>query len=590
MHRATVQPMNSALRTCGAPRRHLARCFPIARAGALLRLVSAVGLLLGVAGSRALGGAGPPNDVLAYTIAPDPESGRTRVELQWDTQGRVISAIGVSSRWMGIEDVSQLLENVAFEGGRVRREASRWVIEHKRGATLRCSYVVNPRRAQLDWKSTGYPVATREFFHGFGNAFLLTPEAGGDVPSTYTALLRWKLPADWKAVCSWGVGKSVAATIEAADLRHSVYVAGKLSIREKEQDGRSVTVAMLNRFRFEIDDFLNMASSLIAKQCEFMRESAFPPFVITVVPVGDPVSEKGSQLSGSGLYNSFALFMAPESRLNDAVEHLFAHELFHYWNGRVLGAASPEGLVMWFTEGMTDYYARRILFESGLWDAATYAKWTNRQIRQYAWNPAVRATNDKIKDSFWRERDTVGEVAYQRGMLLGLRWHRLARDRGVKEGLDALLFALLDRARREKFELSNDGIRRIGREALGDWFAADFDRFVIAAEPVELPLDALAPALTGSVSRAYEFELGFVQERSLKERRIIGLKPGSAAEKAGLRENDELVGWDVYGDADQEATLKVRRGDKVRTISYYPRGESREAVQFTPARPASRSR
>lgn len=583
MHRAFSRPKKSTPQLAVNPRVMRDTCF-VCR-----WIVCCVLLLLGAGGRESLL-AGPAHDVIAYTIAPDPDTGRTRVELQWDTQGRVISAIGVSTRWMGIEDVSQLLENVGIEGGRVRREASRWIIEHKRGATLRLSYTVNPRRTQLDWKSTGYPVATREFFHGFGNAFLLTPEAGGDVPSTYTALLRWKLPGDWKAACSWGVGKSVATTIEAADLRHSVYVAGKLSIREKEQDGRSVTVAILNRFRFETDEFLDSASAIIAKECEFMRESAFPPFVVTVVPVGDPVGEKGSQLSGSGLYNSFALFMAPESRLNDAVEHLFAHELFHYWNGRILGAARPEGLVMWFTEGMTDYYARRILFESGLWDAATYAKWTNRQIRQYAWNPAVRATNERIRDAFWRERDTVGEVAYQRGMLLGLRWHRLARDRGVKEGLDALLFALLDKARREKFELSNEGIRRIGREVLGEWFAAEFDRFVVNAEPVEIPQDALMPALVGKPSRAYEFDLGFVRERSLKERRIIGLKPGSAAEKAGLRENDELVGWDVYGEADQETVLKIRRGDKVRTISYFPRGESREAVQFTPAQQEARGR
>lgn len=526
--------------------------------------------------------AGPPGDTITYTIAPDPNTGRTTVDVQWETHNRVISAIGVSPRWMGIENVPQIIENLAIEGGRVRQDGARWIVEHKKSATLRCTYEVNPRREKIDWKSTGYPVASTDFFHGFGNAFLLTPEAGGDVPSTYTALLRWKLPSDWKAACSWGVGKSVATTIDASDLRHSVYVAGKLDIKESKLDGRTVTVAMFNRFKFKTDDFLTRASSIIARECEFMRDTDFPPFVITAVPVGEPIGENGSQLSGSGLYNSFALFMAPESKLNDAIDHLFAHELFHYWNGRILGAASPEGLVMWFTEGMTDYYARRILFESGIWNAATYAKWTNRQIRQYAWNPAANANNEKIKDSFWRERDTVGEAAYQRGMLLGLRWHRLARDHGVKDGLDALMQVMLDKARREKFELSNDGIRRIGREVLGEWFAAEFDKYVVKAETVDTPLDALAPALNGKQTKAYEFDLGFVQDKSLAARKIIGLKPGSAAEKAGLRDGDELAGWDVYGDADQETVLKVRRDGKIKSITYYPRGDSRDTVQFTP--------
>ena len=58
-------------------------------------------------------------------------------------------------------------------------------------------------------------------------------------------------------------------------------------------------------------------------------------------------------------------------------------------------------LVYWFTEGLTDYYALRILRESGFWKQRLYAKWINRHIREYFHNPAIGATNDQIRKEFW---------------------------------------------------------------------------------------------------------------------------------------------------------------------------------------------
>ena len=416
-----------------------------------------------------------------------------------------------------------------------------------------------------------------------GTAFLLAPGSGPGVPEEFEVILRWKLPAGFKAVCSWGAGRHVGARLRSADLRHSVYLAGRLKTATREEGNRSVTVAIVDRFAFSLDQFAQMTTNIIKQQCAFMEEEAFPDFVVTAIPVGEPLKPDDSRVAGSGLYKSFALFVAPESRLDDAVEHLFAHELFHHWNGKLLPAQQPERRVYWFVEGFTDYYSLRILYNSGHWDARTYAKWINRHVREYYSNPAINASNEDINEDYWNKRNTVGEVAYQRGLLLGLRWHKLARKKGVSEGIDGLFKSLVKRGRKGGFQVSNSDIRQAGTEMFGPWFAEEFDRYVIRAETIELPADVLAPGLVGRRTEICEYELGFDELRSLVDQKVHGLVKGSAAERAGLREGDQLVTWSIKADPDHLTQLRVQRGGYVNSVTYYPRGRGRPVVQFHPA-------
>ena len=420
-----------------------------------------------------------------------------------------------------------------------------------------------------------------------GNAFLLVPQSGGGLPEQYEFTLRWELPDGWKAACSWGVGPHVGALMAPTDVRHSVYLAGEIITRTEERAGRRVSVAMLDRFGFDADRFVKLASTIVAQECDFMEEKDFPPFLVTAVPVGEAVKAGDTRLSGMGLYQSFALMAAPGSELTDAFEHLFAHELFHHWNGGVLRAKQPDKLAYWFVEGFTDYYSLRILYESGYWEPEVYAKWINRHLREYDKNPAKNASNEDIFARYWQERETIGEVPYQRGLLLGLRWHWLAREKGVGDGIDRLFKALVERGRQAGFEFSNQTVRETGVKTLGDWFGAEFDKYVLEAKTVNVPPDVLTPEFEGLTKPIYEYELGFDRDQSLKRRRVQGLVSGSAAEEAGLRDGDELAGWKIHGDTDKKILLQVLRGDGVKEIRYYPRGRRSFILQFEPA--ASRS-
>lgn len=522
-------------------------------------------------------------ETLTYTLTPHFDTGRLDVEVEWETANRQQSYLAVSSHFGRIEHVADLLSDVQFAGGEcVGPKGAIWPITHRRGATVTARYTVSSGRREFGWDDSHYPIVTREYFHGIGNAFLLVPQISGYEKEEYEVMLRWKLPEGSTAGCSWGVGQATAARMRAADLRNSVYVAGKLVTQDCRADGLDITVVAADAFAFSAESLARVASSIIKAQCDFMGEKRFPPFVITAIPVGPKVREGESKLSGSGLYNSFALMAAPKSMLNDAAEHLLAHELFHYWNGRTLEAADPERLVYWFTEGLTDYYALRILWESGRWDTARYAKWINRHIREYFSNPARNASNERIQQDYWNQRDTVGEVAYERGLLLGLRWNRMARDRGVADGLDRLFLKLVERGRGGALKLTNGIVRQAGVETLGAWFGPEFDRYVERAETIELPADVLQPKLAGRESNVYDFDAGFAQEASLKAKRVQGVRPGGPAAEAGVKNGDELAGWSIGSEADQPVILQIKRGKDLKKVEYLPRGTRRTVIQFEP--------
>lgn len=526
----------------------------------------------------------PPPEQLTYILTPKPSDRTLHVSLRWKTAGRERSTLSVLPNWGGVGSIADQLRGITFGDATGQREGNAWQVEHLRGAEFSCDYDVDVRRDKLTWDATFRPTLTPKFFHGIGTTFLLAPRIGSDDRTDIEAILRWELPAEWKqAACSWGVGPNVGARVNVSDLRHSVYIAGELEVLTETKDGRSVTVAMRDEFAFKVRPFAAMAADIVADQCAFMNDTEFPEYLVTLVPVGDTLPGEASQLSGTGLYQSFAAFAAPRSKMGDALEHLFAHELFHHWNGRILDREAPEEHVYWFSEGLTDYYALRILFESGRWDARTFARWINRHVAEYVRNPAIHATNEDVARGFWTERSTVGEVVYQRGLLLALRWHRLARDHGVADGVDRLFKTLVQRARSDGLRLSNARIRAAGVETLGDWFGPEFDRYVEQVETIEPPLNSLAPALKGVRKTVYEFNPGLDVRKTTAERRVVGLVDGSPAAKAGAKEGDELFGFSIHGDPDRQVELQVKRGGKLVTLKYLPRGKGIEAVQFEPA-------
>jgi predicted metalloprotease with PDZ domain len=97
--------------------------------------------------------------------------------------------------------------------------------------------------------------------------------------------------------------------------------------------------------------------------------------------------------------------------------------------------------------------------------------------------------------------------------------------------------------------------------------------------------DGFGPCFTRTTKPLLRYQLGFEPKVLTEQKRIVrGLIPGSAAERAGLRNGDEIsrpVPQDgIQGQQDGILTLDLLREGKPLQISYKPRGEGVEAYQW----------
>ena len=92
--------------------------------------------------------------------------------------------------------------------------------------------------------------------------------------------------------------------------------------------------------------------------------------------------------------------------------------------------------------------------------------------------------------------------------------------------------------------MSPDSIDRLVAAYLPGGIRDDIRRFVEEGRTVELGPGALGPYVSLRQEPYWTFELGFQWAPSRESRTIVGLDPGSAAFRAGLREGQRLRGWE----------------------------------------------
>lgn len=111
-------------------------------------------------------------------------------------------------------------------------------------------------------------------------------------------------------------------------------------------------------------------------------------------------------------------------------------------------------------------------------------------------------------------------------------------------------------------------------------FAARLRATVIDGAPLAIDPGLLAPCLTGKPVTTWAYALGFDGPASRAANKIIGLQPGSAAARAGVREGESLGGYSItQGNVDLPVELQL--GPTRRKLSYLPRGTQVVIPQFT---------
>ena len=342
---------------------------------------------------------------------------------------------------------------------------------------------------------------------------------------------------------------------------------------------------ILIRGHLSIDDsaLVNGVTRVVDAERGFWRTPSPPNYLVSI-----GVAPRGS-LGGQRLTNAFVANIDSTRRMDDDVLGLFAHEFMHDWIGSGVlsaSAAIPDGSISWFTEGFTDFAARRVLRTAGLLSDSAYIAAINRDLLGHAISTARDSSWTAIVNGRWRD-GAMQREPYLRGELIGLELNAaMLRGTNGRVSLDSTLRQMT--AQRDRFRsglIQETLIEQLGLQT-GPAAARDIVDQFLAGGPIALSADALGGCIASAMVQRPTWDPGFDIDASLAAKRVVHARPGGPAASAGLRDSMALLGVSISrGDPTKQIRLRVRAGTDTTRIEYLPAGPSVTVQQWsrTPA-------
>lgn len=503
---------------------------------------------------------------------------RVHIEVVFEGDADGESGISLPSSWGGQDNLEGAIRNLKLLPASARLvdtdTAHVKKITHNPKAQLRIQYELvqeSPGPAKAG-RGSGYrPLLQPEYIHWIGHGGWVLPDWPDDEVVRIT--FAWKgLPTSWTVANSFGssnVWQRVEATV--SDFSHAVFMAGDFRIRKLDVAGRTVVVAMRGAWKFTDEAFADLVARIFRVERDFWNDHSRPYYLVSLIPLEGPPSSLS--IGGTGLVDSFATFVTTNAELPQ-LRFLLAHELFHEWNPQSLGKVEePERGMYWFTEGFTDYYTFALLRRSGLLTDDEYAEHYNELLREYSQSAVRNATNERILKDFFSD-EAVGRLPYWRGALLAMRWDARIRAKSAgKSSLDAVMLKLFEDAKRDRQRVvTNAMIAGLVEPLAGGDVMAEITAHVTNGETIEPAPDGAGPGYELVRFEIPVFELGFDLESLLQKKVIAGVVPGSAAERAGLRNGQVLVQRKPIHitDPTKPVEMTVKDGEVERSITYLP--------------------
>jgi len=487
--------------------------------------------------------------------------------------------------WGGVEATDRVFQDVtarvAGSPVPVAPIEHGWVVHAAAGAPVALTYVLRPARESDTTGRRFFPMVSAHAIHLFGDNALAYPSYLDD-GRRLELELRWTgfAEAGWTTLSSWGSERATVET-DLEGFRDAVFLASdRIEVTRRRAGGATLVAAVVaDAWTFPTATFADVTARLMDTEATFFGDAFPKSFLADLVPF-----HVEGFTGGSALHDAFTAQASPQTLTRDKLAGLFAHELFHYWNGGVIQPEVDDG-EKWFTEGFTSFYARRLAYRAGLTTLESYRSDLDTAIRNYMLSPARNATlasADEAGHAFW-QNSAAEQSSYTRGDLVAVALD--AEIRRVSRGrrsLDDVMRDLLTAAKAGHKVTADMLLARFARETSPD-FAERLRGVIERGETLEIDPDVFAPCFRGVLRDVPGFDLGFDFERSQQAGHVTGLRAGSTASAAGLREGDELDGWSFYNDqVDQTVKMYIKRGGAKQTVAYTPAGQAVRMVVFEP--------
>lgn len=381
-----------------------------------------------------------------------------------------------------------------------------------------------------------------------------------------------KLPPGWSLATSFGTGDRLQSFRGTwGEINNALFAAGDFRIYQRDISGHPLILAIRSNWPFTDEEVAVRILKMISFERAFWRDYDFPYYLVTVSTFG----RDGGGSGGGGFTNAFALFLQRGSSFDYGVQSLLAHETFHTWNPYRMGVLPDSSIGMsWFTEGFTTYYQDILLLRAGLLSFPEYIQHTNEYLRKYLLSAARNVTNQEVIERHRRD-SASDEIPYSRGATTALWLDSTIRKatRG-KSSLDTLMFDLVRQARRRKPALTAERVFHTAGKYIDAAALHQLREYAELGQTIPVPV-VLGPCATMQMDNIPTFELGIDREALISQHIVSGVKAGSAAFEAGLRDGQQVTRTNIYwNDISKPVQLTVRTEGGSKAIEYYPRGPS----------------
>lgn len=406
-----------------------------------------------------------------------------------------------------------------------------WQTPRPTRGPLRVSYIARPpgevpagAHPPLDLRAEGGGLS------GCGRLFLALPPAEGPVDLR----LRWiGLQQGSSGICSLGAGDLALTVADLEELRDSYFVVGSAAVSRHPSE--PVSAHYLTRPPFDVTAFIDHTAAVHAHLAAVFGDD--PPDL--QVFFRHNAAQRG--LSGAALTRSFVTGWNDQlTQSGERLEAFVDHELVHGW----IDIDGPYEETVWHNEGLADYYGVVIPFRVGLLSESAFLRRINLHARLAFASTHREEPLSELAPAYWTDFRAQQEP-YHRGFFYFAELDRALRSRATAISLEDLVRK----------------VRR--RQRLGDHVDVVAWQTMVEAEIGALARELLEPVLLGSLRlpdpeiwgprlrcRLEEvpvLDIGFAPSTYITNV-VSGLRPGTVAANAGLRDGDILLGLPSYED------------------------------------------
>jgi len=417
------------------------------------------------------------------------------------------------------------------------------------------------------------------------------------------AEVRFRLPAGWQVTTALkGPASGVYRAADYHELADAMTFVGKYSLDSLQADGKWIRIALWPASDYTpavARNLRNGVAKMAPVQNRIMGDTPYDVYTVFFNVIHGPIGFGGGLEHSASQYDIMPAqaFADPVSgNLGDFMYPLLSHEFFHLWNVKRLRPAEmwpydyhaeQYTSLLWWSEGVTDYYADVTNLRAGLWTPTQFLDNAIANIQQVDDAPEPWSVEDG-SEATWIHEVYVNssQLYYPKGSLLGFLLDISIRDATDNaHNLDEVMRALYTRSyRQNKGFLTADLLSELRAAGMPD-VDGFYRRYIDGRD--SLPYEQVF-AKAGLVFRrnpVTSLFLGISAGPSPSGGVLIqGVTPGSAAEEAGVEPGDVLTrigdipisasqDWGAafraryQGKAGQPLTLTVQRAGRTLTLN-----------------------